>query len=132
MPRFVILQHETDAGSHYDLMLEVGGVLKTWSLSEPPEADREVACKSLPDHRLAYLDYEGPISGGRGSVTRLGSGHVSEGRTDRDGVGCGTFWGSLGRACHAGTPRARGRRCFDVELLLCAAALALSAPSVVL
>jgi hypothetical protein len=22
----------------------------------------------LPDHRLAYLDYEGPISGGRGSV----------------------------------------------------------------
>ncbi len=74
MPRFVILQHETDAGSHYDLMLEVGGVLKTWSLSEPPEADREVACKSLPDHRLAYLDYEGPISGGRGSVTRWDQG----------------------------------------------------------
>jgi hypothetical protein len=74
MPRFVILQHETDAGSHYDLMLEVGGVLKTWSLSEPPEADREVACRSLPDHRLAYLDYEGPISGGRGSVKRWDQG----------------------------------------------------------
>jgi hypothetical protein len=70
MRRFVILHHETDAGSHYDLMLEVGDVLKTWSLAELPQADQEVTCKSLPDHRLAYLDYDGPISGGRGAVTR--------------------------------------------------------------
>ena len=27
-----------------------------------------------PDHRLAYLDYEGPVSGGRGSVTRWDQG----------------------------------------------------------
>jgi hypothetical protein len=74
MPRFVILHHETDAGSHYDLMFEVGDVLKTWSLAERPEANRELACKSLPDHRLAYLDYEGPISGGRGSVMRWDQG----------------------------------------------------------
>ena len=30
--------------------------------------------RSLPDHRLAYLDYEGEISGGRGTVRRIDSG----------------------------------------------------------
>jgi hypothetical protein len=70
MPRFVILRHEHPAGSHYDLMFEAGGALKTWSLPQTPEAGRVITCQSLPDHRLAYLDYEGPISGDRGSVTR--------------------------------------------------------------
>jgi hypothetical protein len=70
MPRFVILRHETPQGVHFDLMLEVGNVLKTWSLPEPPQPGTEIECQSLADHRLAYLDYEGPISGGRGSVTR--------------------------------------------------------------
>jgi hypothetical protein len=28
----------------------------------------------LPDHRLTYLDYEGPISGNRGTVTRIDRG----------------------------------------------------------
>jgi hypothetical protein len=27
-------------------------------------------CRALADHRLAYLDYEGPIAGDRGSVSR--------------------------------------------------------------
>jgi len=45
-------------------------VLKTWALPQPPEVGVEMACDPLPDHRLAYLDYEGPIAGERGSVTR--------------------------------------------------------------
>ena len=40
------------------------------SLSEPPPVGVEIECRLLADHRLAYLDYEGPISGGRGSVAR--------------------------------------------------------------
>jgi hypothetical protein len=51
-------------------MLEVGAVLRTWSLPEPPAAGLAIQCRLLADHRSAYLDYEGPISGGRGSVTR--------------------------------------------------------------
>ena len=70
MPRFVILRHDSPRGVHYDLMLEVGDALKTWALPQPPEAGVEMTCDALPDHRLAYLDYEGPISGERGSVTR--------------------------------------------------------------
>ena len=44
--------------------------MKSWSFASPPRAGEETACTALPDHRLAYLDYEGPISGGRGNVVR--------------------------------------------------------------
>ena len=68
MPRFVILEHDRPDGLHYDFMLEIGESLKTWSLAEPPASGIERHTERLPDHRLAYLDYEGPVSGGRGTV----------------------------------------------------------------
>jgi hypothetical protein len=74
MPRYIILRHETPQGVHFDFMLEAGGALKTWSLPEPPRPGVEIECQALADHRLAYLDYEGPISGGRGTVTRWDQG----------------------------------------------------------
>jgi hypothetical protein len=70
MPRFVILEHDHPRGRHYDFMLEVGDVLRTWSLAEPPASGVEQPAELLPDHRLAYLDYEGPVSGDRGAVVR--------------------------------------------------------------
>lgn len=74
MPRFVVLRHETPPeyarGPHWDLMLEAGGVLRTWALAQAPDAVPEQLAEALNDHRLAYLDYEGPISRERGSVTR--------------------------------------------------------------
>lgn len=72
-------------------MLEEGDVLKTWSLAKLPQAWSDVGVsKSLPaiaasnvveaerlaDHRLAYLDDEGPVSGDRGSVRRLDAGTI--------------------------------------------------------
>jgi hypothetical protein len=83
MPRFVILRHQRPNETHFDLMLEVEGVLKTWSLPQAPEIGVEMECEALPDHRLAYLDYEGPISAGRGAVTRWDRGqYVTERRTE--------------------------------------------------
>ena len=70
MPRFVILHHDSPRGEHFDFMLEAGDSLKTWALPRPPEAGVEIDCDALADHRLAYLDYEGPVSGERGAVTR--------------------------------------------------------------
>jgi hypothetical protein len=70
MPRYVILRHETAQGLHFDFMLEIGGALKTWSLSQAPGAGVDMKAELLADHRLSYLEYEGPISGGRGSVAR--------------------------------------------------------------
>lgn len=74
MPRFVILRHESPRGLHFDFMLEMGDVLKTWALPRLPEPGVEMPCESLGDHRPEYLDYEGPVSGGRGSVVRYDRG----------------------------------------------------------
>ena len=55
---------------HWDFMLESGGILRTWALAEEPAADRAIAAEALADHRLEYLEFEGPVSGGRGVVAR--------------------------------------------------------------
>jgi hypothetical protein len=73
MPRFVVLTHDHPF-LHWDLMLEQGGALRTWRLKKPPDAQGRIAAEALPDHRLAYLDYEGPVSGGRGTVERWDAG----------------------------------------------------------
>ncbi|MFO1094461.1 MAG: DNA polymerase ligase N-terminal domain-containing protein [Planctomycetaceae bacterium] len=69
MPRYVILTHDHPF-PHWDLMLESGGVLRTWRLLNEPATGRRVPAERLADHRLKYLDYEGPVSGGRGIVAR--------------------------------------------------------------
>ena len=78
MPRFVLLLHETPAGyarpTHFDLMLESGDALLTWSLMELPTSGTIVAAEQLPNHRVMYLDYEGPVSGDRGDVQRIEAG----------------------------------------------------------
>ena len=59
------------SGSHYDLMLEAGGALATWRIARLPmeiKPGDSIAAQALPDHRLAYLSYRGPVSGGRGEV----------------------------------------------------------------
>ncbi len=82
--RFVLLRHECPdefgTPSHWDFMLEADGVLMTWELRRLPSSwsaalqQRPVSSPAtapairLADHRLAYLDYEGPLSGNRGSV----------------------------------------------------------------
>jgi len=71
MPRFVVQHHILGPESeHWDFMLEVGDVLWTWSLPAPPDRpDGLPTCAvRLPDHRPAYLEYEGPVSGNRGRV----------------------------------------------------------------
>jgi hypothetical protein len=74
MPRFVVLRHQTAEGVHFDFMLESAGVLKTWSLPQAPQPGTAIACTALPDHRLHYLDYDGPIAGERGEVARWDAG----------------------------------------------------------
>jgi hypothetical protein len=77
MPRFVILEHDHPI-LHWDLMLEAGDALQTWRLAAPPVIGATIEATALGDHRHAYLDYEGPVSGGRGSVKRWDAGEFSE------------------------------------------------------
>lgn len=66
-------------------MLEHDGALLTWALVSLPQpwaealglptrSSDEVEATGLPDHRIAYLEYEGAVSGGRGTVKRLAEG----------------------------------------------------------
>lgn len=77
-PRFVVLRHEFGPGEqgsdHWDLMFEQGDVLATWRFEEawPPSAVSRA--EKIQAHRLEYLDYEGPLSGRRGSVRRVDRG----------------------------------------------------------
>ena len=77
MPRFVILEHDHPV-LHWDLMLEKGEVLQTWRLAKPPEKGLLIAAEKSFDHRLFYLDYEGPVSQDRGSVKRWDSGSYQQ------------------------------------------------------
>lgn len=78
MPRFVILRHEMStsprAGVHWDFMLERDGKLRTWALVAEPVMGVEIAADALADHRIDYLQYEGPIGGDRGEVRRWDEG----------------------------------------------------------
>ena len=91
MSRYVLLRHDTPADQarpvHWDLMLERDGVLWTWALGEQPQSKHRLLGERLADHRIAYLEYEGPISGDRGEVRRITSGefefqHVAQDRIE--------------------------------------------------
>jgi len=58
-------------------MLEKEAVLRTWRLDRPPTQPGPIAAQAVADHRLAYLDYEGPVSGGRGTVQAFDRGEYS-------------------------------------------------------
>ncbi|MEX0718693.1 MAG: DNA polymerase ligase N-terminal domain-containing protein [Planctomycetaceae bacterium] len=73
MPRFAILTHDHPF-LHWDLLLEQGDVLRAWRLLAEPLSVETIEAEPLPDHRPLYLDYEGPIGGDRGSVTRWDAG----------------------------------------------------------
>jgi len=73
--RFVVLRHDGVNDPHFDLMFETapGRSLETWrSPSWPIEHPTRVV--KLADHRRAYLDFEGPVAGNRGTVARVASG----------------------------------------------------------
>ena len=72
MPRYVILAHDWPA-PHFDLLFEVGDVLRAWRLAGEPGRE-PVAAEPNVDHRPFYLHHEGPVPGGRGSVTRWDDG----------------------------------------------------------
>ena len=73
--RFVVLDHHGPKGDHWDLMLENGGTLTTWAIPPQTRSGPFTCCAvPLPDHRLAYLEYEGPISDNRGTVRQVDHG----------------------------------------------------------
>lgn len=90
--RFVVLHHvpgedfgRTDE-EHFDWMFQSGDALRTWAspVCRFSAGDLVLPCQSLPPHRVAYLDYEGPVSGNRGTVRRVLSGTFTVKEESRD------------------------------------------------
>ena len=95
MPRFVLLRHDCPADylrpSHWDVMFEAAGALRTWALVELPNEwvaslggdgcraaanhdQTRIECEELGLHRLDYLSFEGALSDDRGYVRRIEAG----------------------------------------------------------
>ena len=68
--QFVIQQHTTPDGVHWDLMLEMEDCLWTWRLNVPPAEIKDAAISAEPifDHPLRFLTYEGPVQNGTARV----------------------------------------------------------------
>ena len=101
MPRFVILRHDPGGGyvrdfeseacqPHWDWMFETDQTLRTWAT--PPLSDLRqsfsIEATSLADHRLAYLEYEGEVSGKRGWVKRIFSGQYEQVESSAERLEC--------------------------------------------
>lgn len=84
MDPMVLLRHDTpDDGFHYDWMLarpEASGLESLITFRARERIDLELRAgmvlERLPDHRRAYLEYQGPLSGNRGRVTRIATGRA--------------------------------------------------------
>jgi hypothetical protein len=106
MPRFVLLCHECPPGygkpSHWDLMLEAGDTLRTWNLFDIPTAWKDPdsldktasysgTCLSEVDHRIDFLEFEGPLTNNRGYVTRIDRGEYIEHESTPEVLGFDLF-----------------------------------------
>lgn len=82
MPRAALLLHQTpDGASHIDFLLArargADSPLAAFRLDTRPDTaplGAILRAVRLPDHRARYLDFEGDIGAGRGSISRLARG----------------------------------------------------------
>lgn len=121
MTRTVLLRHDLpDGSSHLDWLIERPNRtderrLIAFRLMERPDQDASPAFLGtrLPDHRAHYLDYEGPISGDRGRVTRVAAGQA---RVERDEAELLVVWVDFGDGGHdyrAAPAAGGGEWCFS-------------------
>jgi DNA ligase D-like protein (predicted 3'-phosphoesterase) len=75
---FVVQEHAATS-RHFDLRLEVDGVMRSWAVPKGPSLDPAVKrlAVEVPDHSLAHNDFEG--RSGKGGVIVWDRGHYEQG-----------------------------------------------------
>lgn len=75
---FVVQEHAATA-HHFDLRLEVGGVMRSWAVPKGPSLDPAVKrlAVEVGDHSLSHNDFEGPL--GEGGVIIWDRGSYEQG-----------------------------------------------------
>jgi DNA ligase D-like protein (predicted 3'-phosphoesterase) len=71
---FVVQEHWATA-HHFDLRLEVDGVMRSWAVPKEPSMDPAVKRLAIEvaDHSVAYNDFEGEIDGGKVEIWDRGT-----------------------------------------------------------
>jgi len=75
---FVVQEHAATA-HHFDLRLEVGGVMRSWAVPKGPSMDPAVKrlAVEVDDHSIAHNEFEGTTAGG--AVIVWDRGHYEQG-----------------------------------------------------
>src|SRR6186997_2329520 len=91
-PRFVVQLHDATT-LHFDLRLELGGVLRSWAVPKGPSLDPAVRRLAVPveDHALSAGEFEGrhdQATRGTGAVIIWDEGEVEILRDEPDHLSC--------------------------------------------
>ena len=89
-PTVQLLHKMPDGSSHIDWMIardsnDEKGELMTFRLEgrlDKVQKGQSILAKRIANHRWAYLEYEGPISGNRGVVSRIAEGVITSQKCD--------------------------------------------------
>ena len=74
--QFVVQEHKTASGIHWDVMLENEGKLWTWRIEVHPSqiGDNPITAERIFDHPLRFLTYEGPVQNATANVLIIDKG----------------------------------------------------------